>query len=293
MGDAAVEVFHAIGRRGVNQARAVLGRGVVGQVDRAESVVAGIHMGQRMLEVDAAQGLAHGGGNDRAGELVALQALVDQALGQHQQAARRVHQGVGQLRVQVERLVGRQGPRGGGPDDGEGFLFERLQAESLGQPGGFRAQEADVQRLRLLVGVFDLELGQRRAAVKAPIDRLQAAVDKAALHDALEGADLIGLVAEIHGAVGMFPVAQHAQALEVGALDVDLLGGIGAALGLHLVARQVAAELLLDGVLDRQAVAVPAGDVVPRPSPLSWRALTIMSFRILLTAWPMWIWPLA
>jgi hypothetical protein len=42
----------------------------------------------------------------------------------------------------------------------------------------------------------------------------------------------------------------------------DLLGGEGAALGLHLVARQVAAELLLDGVLDRQAVAVPARDVL-------------------------------
>ena len=28
-------------------------------------------------------------------------------------------------------------------------------------------------------------------------------------------------------------------------------------------------------------------------NPSSWRALTIMSLRILLTAWPMWIWPLA
>jgi hypothetical protein len=42
----------------------------------------------------------------------------------------------------------------------------------------------------------------------------------------------------------------------------DLLGGEGAALGLHLVARQVAAVLLLDRVLDRQAVAVPARDVL-------------------------------
>ena len=59
----------------------------------------------------------------------------------------------------------------------------------------------------------------------------------------------------------MVPVAQHAQPLEVRHLDANLLGREGAAFRLHLVARQVAAELLLDGVLDRQTVAVPAGNV--------------------------------
>jgi hypothetical protein len=73
----------------------------------------------------------------------------------------------------------------------------------------------------------------------------------------------------------------------------DLLGGVGAALGLHVVAAQVAAVLLFDRVLDRQAVAVPAGHVLRVQAGLSWRALTIMSFSTLLTAWPMWIWPLA
>jgi outer membrane protein len=69
-------------------------------------------------------------------------------------------------------------------------------------------------------------------------------------------------LAEVHRAVGWRPVAQHAQALEVGHLQRDLLGGVGAALGLHLVAAEVAAVLLLDRVLDRQAVAVPAGHVL-------------------------------
>ena len=101
---------------------------------------------------------------------------------------------------------------------------------------GSCALKRHVQRLRLLVGVLDLELGQRRAAVEAPVHRLQAAVDEAALDHALEGADLAGLVDEVHRAVGMVPVAQHAQALEVGHLHADLLGGEGAALGLHLVA---------------------------------------------------------
>ena len=60
---------------------------------------------------------------------------------------------------------------------------------------------------------------------------------------------------------GAFPVAEHAEALEVGHLLLDLLARVGAALGLHLDARQVAAVGLLDLVLDRQAVAVPARHV--------------------------------
>jgi hypothetical protein len=140
-------------------------------------------------------------------------------------------------------------------------LLRLLRPKGGGQLGGLGAQEGDVQRLRLLVGVFDFELGQRGAAVEAPVDGLEATVDVAALHDLLERADFVGFVAEVHGAVGMGPVGQHAQALEVGALAVDLFGGVDAGLGLHVVAAEVAAEGLLDLVLDGQAVAVPAGHV--------------------------------
>ncbi|MCY1366785.1 hypothetical protein D9M69_536910 [compost metagenome] len=121
--------------------------------------------------------------------------------------------------------------------------------------------EGHVDGLAFLVGVFDLELGQRGAAVEAPVHGLQAPVHEAALDHALERAQLAGFIGEVHRLVRMVPFAQHAQALEVDHLLGDLLGGVGAALGLHLVAAQVAAELLFDGVLDRQAVAVPAGHV--------------------------------
>ena len=60
----------------------------------------------------------------------------------------------------------------------------------------------------------------------------------------------------------MLPVAEHPQALEVGPLQCDLLGGIGAALGLHVVAAQAPPVGLFDGVFDRQAMAVPAGHVL-------------------------------
>ena len=41
-----------------------------------------------------------------------------------------------------------------------------------------------------------------------------------------------------------------------------MLGGKSTALGLHVVTRQVAAEFLLDRVFDRQAMAVPARNVL-------------------------------
>ena len=74
----------------------------------------------------------------------------------------------------------------------------------------------------------------------------------------------VGLGLEVHGQVRVVPLAQHAQAHEVGLLDLDLLRGILTA-GLakfcerHLLAGL--AEFLLDIDLDRQAVAVPAGHI--------------------------------
>ena len=121
--------------------------------------------------------------------------------------------------------------------------------------------EGDVQGLRFFVGVFDLEFSQRRRAVKAPVHRLEAAVDKAALHDALERTDLIRFVARVHRQIGVFPLAENTEALEVFFLQRDLLGGVGAAFCLHFVTAQIAAKGFFDLVFNRQAVAIPAGDI--------------------------------
>jgi hypothetical protein len=90
----------------------------------------------------------------------ARQALLDQCLGQDQQAAFGLDQRVVERRVQVQRLVGGQRPRRGGPDHREGRLRQAGQAESGGQFLGFGREEGHVDRRRTLVGVLDLELGQ-------------------------------------------------------------------------------------------------------------------------------------
>ena len=122
MGAAGIEVVHAISRRAVDQASAVVGGGVVGQVDRAEPIVACVDLGQRVMELDAAEFLAQRDGHHIAGDAVARQAFFDQRRGQHQQAALGVDECVLERRVQVERLVRGDRPGGGGPDHRERIL---------------------------------------------------------------------------------------------------------------------------------------------------------------------------
>ena len=83
--------------------------------------------------------------------------------------------------------------------------------------------EFHVHRGRGLVLVFDLGLGQRRAAIEAPVDRLGTLIKVSVADDVAERADLLSLEARVHGQVRTVPVAEHAEALELAALQFDLL----------------------------------------------------------------------
>ena len=71
--------------------------------------------------------------------------------------------------------------------------------------------------------VLDLGLGEGGFVVDAPVDGLEAFVDEAALEEVEEGLGDGGLVAVRHGEVGVVPAAEDADALELGALEVDVL----------------------------------------------------------------------
>jgi len=163
--------------------------------------------------------------------------------------------------VHVQRLVGRDGPRGGGPDDDGGGLFQARQAERVGQALLVGDVEGDVDGVGFLVLVFHFRFGQGRTAVEAPVHRLQALEHEAVLDHFRQGTDLAGLVGEVHGLVRVGPVTQHTQADELGLLALDLLAGVGAAQFAGLVGAQVLAVGDFDLVLDRQAMAVPARHV--------------------------------
>jgi hypothetical protein len=96
------------------------------------------------------------------------------------------------------------------------------------------------------------------------VHRLEALVHVAVLDDDGEGTQLFRLEARIHGEVGAIPIAEHAEALEVLALRIDLLVRVFAAggaerLGVDLLSHPAVG--LFDLHLDRKAMAIPARNV--------------------------------
>jgi hypothetical protein len=168
-------------------------------------------------------------------------------------------------RVDRDREARRQRPRRRRPDRGGGRVEPR---ERRGQRRDERI--GDVHRRRAIVLILDLGLGERGRARRAPEDGFLPAIDEAVADAASERADLFGFVAAIGRDIRVRPVAEHAEAAELAALDIDEVVGVGAAAGADLDLRQGlllrAPELLLDVQLDRQAVAVPARHVRREPA---------------------------
>ena len=115
--------------------------------------------------------------------------------------------------------------------------------------------------------ILDLGLGQRRLLHGRPHHGPRAPVEAAVDEEAPELAHDLRLGGEAHGGVGIVPVADHAQALELAALHVDPVVGEGAAVGAELADRDrvlvapLLAVGLLDLPLDGQPVAIPARHV--------------------------------
>ena len=143
------------------------------------------------------------------------------------------------------------------------------KAGRSGQPGGNRLpaandREAHEDRRGLLLLVLDLGLRERRAAGDAPVHRLVPAVDAAGGEALPEFADDRGLVGVGHRQVGGVPVAENAEPLELGPLDVDEPLGVLPALLAELGGAEfllLRSERLVDLEFDREAVAVPSRNV--------------------------------
>src|SRR5690606_16639706 len=101
------EVVDAVSRRAVNHARTSAQLDVVSQVHRRQTIV------ERVTEVDQLQRRTRGGGKDGTFQLVTSQAAFNQLGCQYQQPVAHIYQRVFELGVNVQRLVGRDGPRRG------------------------------------------------------------------------------------------------------------------------------------------------------------------------------------
>ena len=115
-----------------------------------------------------------------------------------------------------------------------------------------------------MIGVLDLGLGQGGLAGGAPVDRLLPLVQGAVAHEDRQLPHDLGLVSVVEREVGALPGPEHAEALELVALDGDEPLGVSAALipdlrfGHLLFA---GAEDFVHLVLDGEAVAIPARDI--------------------------------
>ena len=254
-------VVDAVAGRVVDDTGTVIDTDVIGQQRNALDTVK-----DRLLIVNVMEGL---GGNHiglavdhNRGVLPAklFAALGSQVLEHDLGAAVVLNGDVGGTGLERNCLVGGDGPRRGRPDDEVDRAVEVLEAGGLG--GHLEAHE---NRGARLVRVLDLGLGQRGVAVLAPVNRLVAAIDHALIEHGLEDLDVGGVMLVIERQVGVVPIAKHAQATEAGLLQLDVLdseliakladlsrGGLVELLG---------AELLLDLMLDRLAMAVPTGDI--------------------------------
>ena len=197
---------------------------VVAEINRRQAIV------ERMPKGDFFKRCALAGGHRGAGKLVTRKTYVLKVTGENQQPLLGIHEVVVDLRVYVQRLVCRQRPRRGGPDNGESGLIGQLgQAESHGQFFGLGKFETNVDRDVCPVFILDLGFSERRAAIEAPVDRLEAAKDVALFKQHAERADLVGFVARGHRQVRTLPIAQHTEALKIFLLPLDLFGRIGTA----------------------------------------------------------------
>ena len=165
--------------------------------------------------------------------------------------------------MKIERLIGGQSPRGCGPDHhcaGALVQFADIHSERRRQcrPLVWQKRKGDVDCRIFSVGVFDLCFSKRRPAIEAPVHGFEPPVYKPRPEDASERADFVGFGFGRHRTIGVIPLAQHAQALEVLELTPDLLLGIGPGKCLDLGRRHPFAVLLFNLNFDRHAVAVPA-----------------------------------
>ena len=256
---ARLEVLDAVRGRAVHDTGAVLERDVIAEINGRCTVV------EWMREHDPFERSSIRRRYAGAFHRVAFQARVHQLFRDDQMPARRAHQCIGEFRVHVQRLVRRYRPRRGRPDHGvKRTVRRRIEREGTREFFALACEhqrESDVDRRVDAIFVFDFRFGERTVTIKAPIDRLQTAIQITALEELAEGANLVGLALVLHRRVRMIPIAEHAEALKLRPLPRDLLGRIRAAEPLRLRRRQVLAVGLFDLHFDRHAVTVPTRDV--------------------------------
>ena len=252
-----IKVVLAMVRSGMDEAGTSFESDVVAEDDGDFTVIEG------MLEDQAFELFArHDVGQDFVVvDFAGFHGRFDQVFGHEQVFVADAYPDVFKVFVGTDGDVAGNGPRRRRPDEGEDFVrvgtFRHMAAEVDGL-------EFDVNGEGFIILVFDFSFSQGRFAVRAPVNGLQAFVDVAFLGHFPEDADLSDFDGLAQRQVRMVPVTEDAEADEVFLLFFHAGQGVVTAFGTqveggHFVA--VEARIFDDGVFDRQAVRIPAGNV--------------------------------
>ena len=259
-----LEVLRAEAGGGVDAAGAGVQGDMLAVEDDALPVEEGV-LGGHELKLAALEG-----GQYRAGRIVDVGGLADalgQVLGQDVHVpAGRLEEDIVERGVQADGIVAGDGPGGGGPDHEVELGEVGVPAQpALVVPDGELHKDGGAG----VVGILDLGLGQGGLVVGTPVHRLHALVDKALLRHLAKDLDLLGLKLGQQGDIGVLPLAQHAQALELAGHLFDVALGVLPALGAELGGGHLLPLdlfVLEHRRLDGQAVGVPAGDIGGAPA---------------------------
>ena len=169
-----------------------------------------------------------------------------------------VYPDVGEFRIHADVAGSRDGPRGGGPDDGKDlariYAF-RLEAMDVNH----RVFDIDGRRLSVLV--FDFCFGQCRLTVGAPVNGLLALVDVALVCHFAEDFQLLRFQMRVEGDIAVSEITDNAHTDEVFLLDFDPFLRVSQALLAEFQrshVRTIFTGVFEYGVFDRQTMGIPA-----------------------------------
>jgi hypothetical protein len=254
------EIVRAVSRRRVDRARAGVEGDVLGEHTNRVALV------KRMAEADPVE-LRAFQSRDRRLERPPddLRHHRRELFGEQYCSAVDVVRGVVEIGMKRDREIGRNRPWRGRPDEHRHVPAGKLR-DTRGQFPRARLGERklDVDRRRGMILVFDLRLGQRRAAMNAPVDRLLPLGYQSLFHELAERPGDRRLIPEVHRQVRLVPRAEDAEPLELLRHRADEALGVRTARAAEVGHRHLAllgSELAVHLELDRQAVAVVADDV--------------------------------
>ena len=248
-----LKVLHAVARRGVHDAGALIERHVIGQ-NRWDSQIQ-----KRMPEFQLRQIFpfprpAHAS----CFKLQSIERRADQIRREQQRSRGSFGHDVIVVRMKRERAIVRQRPGSGRPDHGTHARAEFFRRRTW-LDGKFHPD-----RRAGVIFVFHLCFGERGGIHDAPIHGLQPAIHVSFFEKRDEGVGDRGFVLRTHRQIRVFPLPEHTEALEIPPVLIHVARSEFAAHAPELAGRDASlfsAEFFFHLRFDRQSVAIPSGNV--------------------------------